>query len=113
MASTENHTTMDSNEKQTPPMEEEIQIVPFAENTGLDKANLEVETASTKSDHQSEVNPGETAEIEEGTTLATSAEPEYPTGIRFVLLTISLMLGVFMVALDTQIICEFSPPSPA
>ena len=34
---------------------------------------------------------------------------EYPSGIKFILLTIGLMAVVLMVALDNFIICEFKP----
>jgi MFS family permease len=57
--------------------------------------------------------PEESPEVEEGTDDAAKHEPEYPTGTRFALLTISLMLGVYMVALDTNILCLSRSLSPS
>jgi len=49
--------------------------------------------------------------LDEKTHKETEKEPhvqsdDYPKGFRFILITISLMLAVFMVALDTSVICE-------
>lgn len=47
-----------------------------------------------------------TSKADEEGIVAVPKEVEYPTGIRFAILTISLLLMVFMVALDTTIMCK-------
>ncbi|KAG4432277.1 hypothetical protein IFR05_012244 [Cadophora sp. M221] len=47
--------------------------------------------------------------IKEGAVTSIPNETEYPTGIRFAILTVSLMLMVFMVALDTTITATAIP----
>lgn len=46
--------------------------------------------------------------VNEDAVMNLPSETEYPTGIRFAILTVSLMLMVFMVALDTTIMGTFS-----
>lgn len=102
-------------EKHSSTMDDEIQETRNStkrEDSGKIENKQMTTTAEACSDFP-EDRPGENVEIEEGIFSATKSEPEYPTGIRFVLLTISLMLGVYMVALDTSIICKsLEPPQP-
>jgi hypothetical protein len=103
------------NEKHASATEDEIQETrnsTKSEDSGKIEDEQMTTTAEACSDSP-EDRPGKNVEIEEGIFSATKSEPEYPTGIRFVLLTISLMLGVYMVALDTSIICKsLEPPQP-
>ncbi len=106
MTSSELNCKMEITEKKQP-RDTEVEIrksTDTMKNIDPGKVKLEVRAVETNS---SEGSPGEKSEIEEGATEVTKTEPGYPTGIRFVLLTISLMLGVYTVALDTTIISEF------
>jgi len=99
------------NEKHASNKEDEIQELTSStkvENGGNE--NVEIKAKEEDFPEPSETAPRESAEIE-GTTTVTNPESQYPTGIRFTLLTISLMLGTYMVALDTNIICIQLPPS--
>jgi len=75
---------------------------------------------STKTDETSEVimtektgteinqEAGEGVKKEDSGPVITQEEPKYLTGTKLVILTVSLMSGVFMIALDGQIICLFT-----
>src|ERR1700684_4001082 len=110
MTSNSLNTTMHTKEKHPLSMEEEIQKSTSApESNDPEKVEFEEDlnqVIATDSPKPPASTPGENVEVEEGTTDAAKTEPEYPTGIRFVILTISLMLAVYMVALDTTIICK-------
>lgn len=51
---------------------------------------------------------GEGVKKENSALVITQEEPEYLTGTKLIILTVSLMSGVFMIALDGQIICLFT-----
>ncbi|PMD38827.1 MFS transporter [Hyaloscypha variabilis F] len=70
---------------------------------------METKLTATEFEDASHEKAGGSEAIEEGSNTAANPEPGYPTGIRFALLTISLMLAVFMVALDTNIISTAIP----
>jgi Major Facilitator Superfamily len=107
MASNELNSSMDFNEKHASTAEDEIQVA-INSTKAKESGKVDETTKSTAAEcsGSSDGRPEESAEIEVGTADGAKPEPEYPTGIRFVLLTISLMLGVYMVALDTTIICS-------
>lgn len=50
-----------------------------------------------------------TGEVEVEIPVAPSCEEDYPTGLRFVLITIGLILSIFLAALDTTIISTAIP----
>jgi hypothetical protein len=107
MASNELDTATGINEKRASTMEDEIQQSTHSEKTSeSEKVDVQTKMNAEECSNTSDDRPGGNEEIEEGTAAATKSEPKYPTSIRFVLLTISLMLGAYMVALDTQIICK-------
>jgi hypothetical protein len=87
-------------------MEDTIQQATNSKMSEAEKVDLETRTKVEECSDTSDGRLGENEGKEEGMVTAAKTEPEYPTGIRFVLVTISLMLGVYMVALDTQIICK-------
>jgi hypothetical protein len=107
MASNKLDTSLETRDKHPLSVEGEIQISTSPTKTS-DPENVEFgkEVIATDPPKSSDGTPGENVEVRQGTTNATKTEPEYPRGIRFVILTISLMLGVYMEALDTTIICE-------
>jgi hypothetical protein len=107
MASNELNVTTGINEKHASTMEDEIQQSTKLEETSESgKLDVQTKTKVEECSDTSDDRPRGNEEIEDGTPAATKTELEYPTGIRFVLLTISLMLGTYMVALDTSIICK-------
>jgi hypothetical protein len=107
MASNELDTSLETKDKHPVSVEGEIQTSTSPTKTSdPEKVEFEKEVIATDPPKSSDGNPGENVEVEQGTTNATKTEPEYPTGIRFVILTISLMLGEYVVALDTAIICK-------
>jgi hypothetical protein len=114
MASNEPNSSIGFNEKYDPTTEDEIQVtVNSTKANESEQVEEKIENAVAECSDSSDGRPEESAEIEEGTADAAKPEPEYPTGIRFVLLTISLMLGVYMVALDTNILCLSHSLSPS
>ena len=101
-----------SNEKHASKSEDEIQeLTSSTERDDLGNASAETKAEGEDIPEFSDNQQRESTELE-GTTVATNPESGYPTGIRFVLLTISLMLGTYMVALDTNIICTHPLPQP-
>ena len=103
---------MDNNEKHPPSVEQEIENSD-QHTKATDEDEIDISTQKMEREDQAFAtgSPGESVELEEGTATTMKAEPEYPTGFRFVVLTISLMMGVYLVALDTTIICKPSFPS--
>jgi hypothetical protein len=103
-------TPLEINERRASTTEDEVQIATDSMDTKEpEKTDMETELTATEFADASHEKAGGSEAIEEGSNTAGNPESGYPTGIRFALLTISLMLAVFMVALDTNIICL--PPS--
>jgi len=50
--------------------------------------------------------PGEIRAMEEGSSDIPDNSAQYPSGLSMVFITVSLMMGVFMISLDTTIICK-------
>jgi hypothetical protein len=74
----------------------------------LEMVEFKNEAVTVESPGSRDRSPGKKAETEVVTGIATTTEPEYPTGIRLILITVSMMLVLYMVALDTSILCMSS-----
>lgn len=92
-------------EKTFADLEDTIQASPERDDT--EKTKLEPTVSTTNCPKSSRGSHEENEEVEQGSTDVAYPEPQYPTGVRFVVLTISLMLAIYMVALDTTILCAF------
>jgi hypothetical protein len=98
--------------KATLDMKYEIQTSTSPTKIDFEKVEYKPQVTAMESPDSAVDNLETPSEIDQGTTTTIQPETEYPTGIRFIIVTISLMLGVFMVALDTTIICTSLPPPP-
>jgi hypothetical protein len=61
----------------------------------------------TESPSATKGSPEELRAMEKGSSDTPDTSTQYPTGLSMVFITVSLMMGVFMIALDTTIICEY------
>lgn len=88
-------------------MADEIQLSDLHPQTVEVKKVESLVQIPTKSSPDSPQDVKSTPTANEAAIADTPSDVEYPTGIRFAILTVSLMLMVFMVALDTTIMGKF------